>query len=515
MATAEIIENVPLLAGDGWRSPAAGEYEDVYNPSTGQVIAQTPLCDAAATAEVVEAAAAALPGWADTPVVERARVMFRYRSLMEAHFDEIVELVTREHGKTLAEARAEVNRGAEMVEFAAGIPSLLIGQALPNIATGVDAECVRHPVGVCVGITPYNFPNMVPLWMFPVAIVCGNTFVLKPSEKVPLSAVKLGELLLEAGLPAGVFNIVHGGKACVDALLTHPDVAAVSFVGSTPIAEYIYKTGTANGKRVQAAGGAKNHLIIMPDADMDLTVKQLAASAYGCAGQRCMAGSLAVAVGGAGDPLVEGLVGFGGKMRVGPSDPAVNASAEAVDMGPVIREDHRERVASYLDIAGDDGAKVALDGRRSVDGEGFLIGPSVVDHVTPGMRIAKEEVFGPLLSVSRVATLEDALALGDGCEYGNGAVIFTQSGHAAREFSRRFSAGMIGVNVGVPAPMAWLPFTGWNRSFFGDLHIQGIEGLQFYTRQKVTLSRWPTADGNASEGGPSAEDPVWKTSRGG
>lgn len=502
MATAEIVENVPLLVGDGWRSPAADDYEEVFNPSSGEVIAHTPLCDGAATGEVVEAAATALPAWAATPVVERARVMFRYQALLTEHFDELATLVTREHGKTLAEARAEVNRGIEMVEFAAGIPSLLMGDALPNIAAGVDAECVRHPVGVCVGITPYNFPHMVPLWMFPVAITCGNTFILKPSEKVPLSAVRLGELLLEAGLPPGVFNIVHGGKECVDALLTHSKVAAVSFVGSTPIAEYIYQTGTANGKRVQAAGGAKNHLIIMPDADMELTVKQLAASAYGCAGQRCMAGSLAVAVGGAGDPLVEGLVNFAGGMNVGPSDPQFNEGAESIDMGPVIRMDHRERVANYLDIAGDDGASVALDGRKNFESAGFLIGPSVVDRVAPGMRIAREEVFGPVLSVSRVATLDEALAQGDGCEYGNGAVIFTQSGYAAREFKQRFNAGMIGVNVGVPAPMAWLPFTGWNRSFFGDLHIQGTESIQFYTRQKVTLTRWPQV-------AESHHDPVW------
>ncbi|MEM6798663.1 MAG: aldehyde dehydrogenase family protein, partial [Planctomycetota bacterium] len=363
-----------------------------------------------------------------------------------------------------------------------------------------------------------NFPSMVPLWMIPVAITCGNTFVLKPSEKTPLSAVRLGELLAEAGLPDGVFNIVQGGRDCVESLLTHPDVAAISFVGSTPVAKIVYETGTAHGKRVQAAGGAKNHLIIMPDADLDLTVKQLAASAYGCAGQRCMAGSLAVAVGGAGDPLVEGLVDFAGKMSVGPSDPGFNETAESIDMGPVIRDDHRQRVANYLDIAGDDGATVALDGRQaryqgSGEGEGFLIGPSVVDHVAPEMRIAKEEVFGPVLSVSRAATLEDALALGDGCEYGNGAVIFTQSGRAAREFSRRFNAGMIGVNVGVPAPMAWLPFTGWNRSFFGDLHIQGAESIQFYTRQKVTLSRWPDVSGGGAAAGHA--DPVWKTGRGG
>ncbi|TWT77140.1 Methylmalonate semialdehyde dehydrogenase [acylating] [Posidoniimonas polymericola] len=499
-------QTVPFLIGGQWLELDADAFEDVYNPSTGGVIARTPLGGPAEVDRAVQAAAAALPSWADTPVVERARVMFRLRQLMDDRFEEIAKLVTREHGKTIAEARAEVIRGVEMVEFAAGIPSLIMGEVLPNIAAGVDASCVRHPVGVCVGITPYNFPNMVPLWMVPVAITCGNTFVLKPSEKVPLSAVLLGELLDEAGLPPGVFNVVHGGKPCVDALLEHPQVAAISFVGSTPIAESIYRTGTANGKRVQSAGGAKNHLIIMPDADMDQTVKALAASAYGCAGQRCMAGSMAVAVGAAGDPLVDGLVDFSRKMTVGPSDPDVDADAESVDMGPVIRDAHLQRVAGYLDIAGEDGATVALDGRRGDSGGAFLIGPSVVDRVEPGMRIAREEVFGPVLSVSRVATLEDALALGDDCEYGNGAVIFTQSGYAAREFTQRFNAGMIGVNVGVPAPMAWFPFTGWNRSFFGDLHVQGREGIQFYTRQKVALTRWPRSD-------QSHADPVWKTSR--
>ena len=508
MATDQIVENVPLFLGGEWRCPPAEEYEEVYNPSTGEVIAQTPLANAATTSEVVAAAAAALPAWAATPVVERARVMFRYRQLLEANFEELATLVTREHGKTLAEARAEVNRGVEMVEFAAGIPSLLMGDALPDIAAGVDAECVRHPVGVCAGITPYNFPNMVPLWMFPVAITCGNTFVLKPSEKTPLSAVRLAELLGEAGLPDGVMNIVHGGKECVETLLTHPQVAAVSFVGSTPVAKIVYETATRYGKRVQSAGGAKNHLIIMPDADMDQTVKQLGASAYGCAGQRCMAGSLAVAVGAAGDPLVEGLVDLGSKMTTGPSDPAASTDAEAIGMGPLIREEHRLRVASYLDTAAEDGATVALDGREQSPGhDGFVLGPSVVDRVEPSMRVAKEEIFGPVLSVSRVATLEDALAAGDQCDYGNGAVIFTRDGYAAREFKRRFNAGMIGVNVGVPAPMAWFPFTGWNQSFFGDLHMQGKEGIHFYTRQKVSLTRWPRVD-------ESHLDPVWREGRG-
>lgn len=499
MSTAVQAKIVPQLCGENWIAAETPRTTDVFNPSTGKVIARTPLATADETAKVVEAAAAALPEWSATPVVERARVMFRYRALMEKHFEELAALVTREHGKTLAEARAEVNRGVEMVEFAAGMPSLMMGDSLPNIARDVDAEAVRHPVGVCVGITPYNFPNMVPLWMYPVAITCGNTFVLKPSEKVPLSAVRLVELLLEAGLPPGVMNLVHGDKKCVDTLLEHPKVAAISFVGSTPIAKYIYETGTAHGKRVQAAGGAKNHLIIMPDADMDQTVKALSASAYGCAGQRCMAGSLAVAVGGAGDPTVEGLVKYAGTMNVGPSD-----GDESVDMGPVIRDEHRQRVAEYLDIAASEGATVALDGRRDFGGEGFLLGPSVVDQVKPGMRVVNEEIFGPVLSVARVDSLDEALAMGGDCEYGNGAVIFTRSGYAARQFKQHFNAGMIGVNVGVPAPMAWFPFTGWNRSFFGDLHIQGTESIQFYTRQKVTLTRWP-------QEGDSHHDPVWKS----
>jgi malonate-semialdehyde dehydrogenase (acetylating) / methylmalonate-semialdehyde dehydrogenase len=503
MATtaAPSVESVPILSNGKWTELRGKRSGEVYNPSSGKVIGRVPFATAEQTAEVVEAAAAALPAWSETPVVERARLMFRFRALLEQNFEELAALVTREHGKTLAEARAEVHRGIEVVEFACGIPSLIGGEILPNIAGDVDAEAVRHPVGVCVGITPYNFPFMVPLWMYPIAITCGNTFVLKPSEKVPLSSVRTAELLQEAGLPDGVFNIVHGDRECVDALLDHPKVAAISFVGSTAIAKYIYERGTAAGKRVQSAGGAKNHLIIMPDADMDQTVKALAASAYGCAGQRCMAGSVAVTVGKAGDPVVDGLVDHVSKFRVGPTD-----GNENVDMGPVIRAEHRDRVASYLDIAKSDGANVALDGRRDFKSEGFLLGPSVVDRVRPNMRVWKEEIFGPVLSVVRASDLDEALAVGDECEYGNGAAIFTRSGYAAREFKRRFNAGMIGINVGVPAPMAWFPFTGWNRSFFGDLHIQGNESIQFYTRQKVTLTRWPKADDSHA-------DPVWKTER--
>jgi malonate-semialdehyde dehydrogenase (acetylating)/methylmalonate-semialdehyde dehydrogenase len=335
-----------------------------------------------------------------------------------------------------------------------------------------------------------------------VAIACGNTFVLKPSEKVPLSAVRLGELLAATGLPAGVFNIVHGDRECVDVLLSHPGVAAVSFVGSTAVARYVYETGVKNGKRVQAAGGAKNHLIIMPDADLDQSVKALAASAYGCAGQRCMAGSVAVAVGPVAEPLVDSLRDYASSLKVGPTD-----GHEGVDMGPVIRHEHRERVAGYLDVAQGEGATVALDGRRDFAGDGFLLGPSIIDHVEPPMRVAQEEIFGPVLSVVRADSLEAALAVGKSSPYGNGASIFTRDGYAAREFKRRFNAGMIGVNVGVPAPMAWFPFTGWNQSFFGDLHLQGADSVRFYTRQKVTLTRWFASAAD------SHHDPVWKAPR--
>ncbi|MEM9914334.1 MAG: CoA-acylating methylmalonate-semialdehyde dehydrogenase [Planctomycetota bacterium] len=499
---ATALTDVPVLIQGQWETPASDRHTPVYNPSTGQPIAQTPLGDAALVDRAVASAKAALPAWSETPPVERARVMFAYRQLVEQHFDELAALVTREHGKTLAESRAEVQRGLEMVEFATSVPTMLMGQTFPQIANSVDGETNRHPVGVCVGITPYNFPNMVPLWMYPIALACGNTFVLKPSEKVPLSAIRLAELLLEAGLPEGVFNLIHGDKTVVDALLTHDDVNAISFVGSTAIAKYVYETGCAHGKRVQAAGGAKNHLIIMPDADLDQSVKALAASAYGCAGQRCMAGSVALAVGGVGDKLVENLVDYAGTIQTAPSD-----GNEAAGMGPVISAEHKSRVAAALDTAKDEGAEVALDGRGVEAGDSFLLGPSVIDKVTTDMSAWKNEIFGPVLSVVRADSLDEALAVGRACPYGNGASIFTRSGYAARQFKRHFNAGMIGVNVGVPAPMAWLPFTGWNQSFFGDLHIQGTEGVHFYTRQKMTLTRWfESAD-------ESHADPVWKSQR--
>jgi malonate-semialdehyde dehydrogenase (acetylating) / methylmalonate-semialdehyde dehydrogenase len=502
--SAPAIESVKVLVAGRWETIDSKRVGKVFNPSTGQVIAQVPFCTGADVDRAVRAAAAALPAWAEVPVVERARIMFRFRDLVVRHADDLARSVTREHGKTLAESRASVQRGVEMVEFACSIPSLIMGQCLENIAANVDCETIRHPVGVCVGITPFNFPAMVPLWMFPIAITCGNTFVLKPSEKVPLTAVRLGELLLEAGVPSGVFNIIHGDKECVDALLSHPLVRAVSFVGSTAVARYVYETGTRNGKRVQAAGGAKNHLIVMPDADLEQAAQAIQAAAFGCAGERCMAGSVAVAVGNIADRFVDVLCTSAGKMRVGPTD----GVGDEVDMGPLVTREHLERVTGYLEIGRQEGAAVALDGRAvPKKGDGFLVGPSVLDRVESGMRVVKEEIFGPVLSVVRVNDLDQALALGKDCPYGNGASIFTRSGYAARQFKRHFNAGMIGINVGVPAPMAWFPFTGWNQSFFGDLHIQGTEGVQFYTQQKTTMTRWFAS---AQE---SHHDPVWKTGK--
>ncbi len=500
--TKTTLKIVPILSAGKWIECPSNRTELVFNPSTGQAIGQVPLCTVDQTDSVIQSAVNAFDTWNETPVVERARLMFRMRQLMEERFNEIAALVTREHGKTLAESRAEVQRAVEMVEFACGIPSMIVGQTLPNIASEVDAEAVRHPLGVCVGITPYNFPSMVPMWMIPVALVCGNTFVLKPSEKTPLSANLIGHLLADAGLPDGVFNIVHGDKECVDTLLRHPDVAAISFVGSTPVAKYIYETGTRHGKRVQAAGGAKNHLVIMPDADLEISVKALAASAFGCGGQRCMAGSVALAIGNIGDPLVDGLAEHASQMRVGPSD-----GNEDVEMGPLIRREHVERVGGFMDVARSEGASVALDGRQDFAGDAFLIGPSVIDNVQSPMRVAQEEIFGPVLSVIRTKDLPGAIELGKACPFGNGASIFTRDGYSARYFKQHFNAGMIGINVGVPAPMPWFPFTGWNQSFFGDLHIQGTESIQFYTRQKMTLTRWFTSSSD------SHLDPVWKTAR--
>lgn len=481
-------ERCQCLIGGKWVDVNASRHGDVWNPSSGETIAQTPMCTAADVDRAVQAALKVFPTWRETPIVDRARIMFKFHSLLLAQADEVARIISREHGKTFKESKASVQRGIEMVEFACSLPSLIYGDVMHNIAKSVDSETIRYPLGVVAGITPFNFPAMVPLWMYPVAITCGNCFVLKPSPRVPLSSVKIAELLMEAGLPEGVFSMVHGDKECVDAILTHPDIRAVSFVGSTPVAKYIYQTGTANGKRVQAAGGAKNHIIVMPDAEMTPAVQGLLHSAFGCSGERCMAGSLAVAVGDSGDEVVDQLCASAEKIVVGRTD-----TRDDVTMGPVISRQHADNIRGHIDTAEKEGARIAVDGRGVAPSdapEGFWVGPTVVDGVTPKMRIGREEVFGPVLSVARAKTLEDAIELGNSCPFGNGAVIFTQSGRAAREFKHRFNAGMIGINVGVPAPMAWFPFTGWNQSFFGDLHIQGKEGMQFYTQQRMIMTRW-------------------------
>ena len=478
----------PVSIAGEWRVLTAAS-TPVFNPSTDEVIAECPAGDAALVDEAVQAAATAFPAWRDTPPVERARVFFRYRQLLEENFEKICRTISREHGKTHVEARGSLFRGLENVEYACGIPSLLMGDTLENIARGVDCETMLQPLGVCVGITPFNFPAMVPLWMFPVALACGNTFVLKPSEKVPLSAVMLVELLEQAGLPKGVLNLVHGGRDTVDALLTHPVVKAVSFVGSTPIARHIYETGTKHGKRVQANGGAKNYIVVMPDADMAKTVEALSTAAFGCAGERCMAGSTAITVGAAAERLLPSLVEAARAIKVGRTD----LTATQPDMGPVISAQHRERVLQLVASGESEGAKILCDGRSARVSDaphGYYVGATIIDQVLHGMTIAREEVFGPVLNVMRMDDLDNAIACANASAYGNGAAIFTNSGKAAREFKHRVKAGMIGINVGVPATMAMFPFTGWDESFFGDLHIQGREGVQFYTQQKVVSTRW-------------------------
>ncbi|HMJ07336.1 MAG TPA: CoA-acylating methylmalonate-semialdehyde dehydrogenase [Chthoniobacterales bacterium] len=478
----------PTFIGGEWKTTPTNGTSPVYNPSRGDIIAEVPMGGAEVVNEAVEAAAGAFPAWRDTPAIERARLFFRYRQLVEENFDRICLSVSREHGKTLAEARGSVYRGIENIEYACSVPTLLMGDTLENLARGVDCETINQPLGVCVGITPFNFPAMVPMWMFPLALACGNTFVLKPSEKVPLTVVLLIELLEKAGLPKGVLNLVHGGRECVDALLTHPKVRAISFVGSSPVAKYIYETGTRHGKRVQANGGAKNYIVIMPDADVSRTVDALSTAAFGCAGERCMAGSTAITVGKAADLILPSLVEAARAIKVGPTD----AEAQP-DMGPVITAQHRDRILELVASGEAEGAKIIADGRgvRVADApHGFYLGATIIDQVQDEMTLAREEVFGPVLNVMRMDDLGQAIELANKSSYGNGTAIFTNSGKAAREFKNRVKAGMVGINVGVPATMAMFPFTGWDESFYGDLHIQGKEGVQFYTQQKVVTTRW-------------------------
>jgi len=476
------------FTGGRWTKSTASEVVPVFNPSTGGIIARTPLSPAADVDLAVRNAAEAFPSWSETPVYKRASILFQYKALLEKNFQEIAQLITRENGKTLAEAQGDLRRGIEVVEFACGIPHLLKGETLPQIAAVMDGASTYEPLGVCAGITPFNFPAMVPMWMFPLAIACGNCFVLKPSEKVPLTANRLAELFTEAGLPPGVFNIVHGGRDVVEAICTHPGIAAISFVGSSGVAERVYQLGCGSGKRVQAAGGAKNVMLVMPDADPDSTVRAIMGAAFGCAGQRCMAGSIVMGVGTAGQGVVDRLHAATDALKVLPTD----GSSES-EMGPVIDGGARDRLFSLIGAADAEGAKIVRDGRKHIPSGGFFVGPTLLDHVTPDMKLARTELFGPVLSIGRPDSLDAAIRWINGGGYGNGAVIFTRDGGAAREFSRKVQCGMIGVNVGVPAPMAVFSFTGWNRSFFGDLHVQGMEGIRFYTRQKVVFSRWDDA----------------------
>jgi malonate-semialdehyde dehydrogenase (acetylating)/methylmalonate-semialdehyde dehydrogenase len=477
------------IDGAPFAAPAGSREADVFNPATGAVARRVALADATTVDAAVRSAHAAFAAWAATPPIRRARVMFRFKELLDRHGDELALLITAEHGKVFSDAQGEVQRGLEVVEFACGIPSLLKGEYTEQVGTGIDAWSMRQPLGVVAGITPFNFPAMVPMWMFPVAIACGNPFVLKPSERDPSAARFIAQLLKEAGLPDGVFTVVNGDKVAVDALMTHPLVQAVSFVGSTPIARYIHETASRNGKRVQALGGAKNHLVVMPDADMDQAVDALIGAAYGSAGERCMAVSVAVAVGDAtADALVAKLAERVKKIKVADG---MDASAE---MGPLVTQQHFDKVKGYVDTGVAEGASLVVDGRGlSVAGreKGFFLGGCLFDNVAPSMKIYQEEIFGPVLGITRVKTFEEALGLVNGHEFGNGCCIFTRDGDAAREFASRVQIGMVGINVPIPVPMAFHSFGGWKNSLFGDHHMHGPEGVRFYTRYKAITQRWP------------------------
>ena len=489
---------LPVIAHyiDGAATTGGTRSVPVFNPAAGTPIASVGLADAAVVARAVAAAKAALPDWADTAPLKRARVMFRFKQLLDARFDELAALITREHGKVLADAKGELMRGLEIVEFACGIPQLLKGQYSDNVGGDIDNWSLRQPVGVCAGITPFNFPAMVPMWMFPLAIACGNTFVLKPSERDPSTALALAQLLEEAGLPKGVLNVVHGDQEAVAALLVHPDVAAVSFVGSTAVAEQIYTEGTRHGKRVQALGGAKNHMVVMPDADLEQAADALIGAGYGSAGERCMAISVAVAVGHIADELVAKLAARIRVLKVG------DGSAPGADMGPLITAAHRDKVERYIAEGVRAGATLVVDGRglRVAGREsGFFLGPSLFDRVEPAMTIYREEIFGPVLSIVRVPDFAAAIELVNAHEYGNGVACYTSDGGIAREFARRIKAGMVGINVPIPVPLAFHSFGGWKRSLFGDHHIYGEEGVRFYTRYKSVMQRWPEAGGKGPE----------------
>jgi malonate-semialdehyde dehydrogenase (acetylating)/methylmalonate-semialdehyde dehydrogenase len=471
------------VAGDMGTQP-------IYNPATGEQIAEVTLSSAAIVDQAVAAAEEALPGWANTPPLKRARAMFAYKELLEANLEKVAEAICTQHGKTLEDAKGEVIRGIEVVEFACGIPHLLRGDYTRNVGPAIDSYSDRQPLGVVAGITPFNFPAMVPMWMFPMAIACGNTFILKPSERDPAAPQLILELMQEAGLPAGVLNIVNGGKPAVDAILHHPSVKAVSFVGSTPIAEYVYQTGTANGKRVQALGGAKNHMVIMPDADMDQAVDALMGAGYGSAGERCMAISVAVPVGqDTADRLVEKLAPRVSGIKIGTwNDPDA-------EMGPLVTEQHKDKVLGYINKGVEEGANLVVDGRDfALQGyeNGYFVGGTLFDHVTTDMTIYREEIFGPVVCVARADSFDQAVSMVNDHEYGNGTAIFTRDGDAARSYADQIQVGMVGVNVPIPVPVAYHSFGGWKRSLFGDHGAYGMEAVRFYTKLKTVTSRWPT-----------------------
>jgi malonate-semialdehyde dehydrogenase (acetylating) / methylmalonate-semialdehyde dehydrogenase len=478
----------------------SGRRSDVFNPATGQVTGQVALASTADVAQAVASAQAAFPGWADTPPIRRARVMFKFLELMNKHRDELARMITAEHGKVFTDAQGEVTRGIDIVEFACGIPQLLKGDYTDQVSTGIDNWTLRQPLGVVAGITPFNFPVMVPMWMYPVAIAAGNCFILKPSPLDPTPSIRMAELLKEAGLPDGVFNVVQGDKDAVDALLEHPDVKALSFVGSTPIAQKIYETGARHGKRVQALGGAKNHMVVMPDADMDQAVDALIGSAFGSAGERCMAISVGILVGEAADKIMDKLAERTKSLKV------KNGTELDAEMGPIVTGVAHQRITGYIAQGESEGAKLVVDGRKFQAARagagcdaGFWMGGTLFDGVTPDMKIYKEEIFGPVLGCVRVKDLKEATDLINAHEFGNGVSLFTRDGNTAREFSRRVQVGMVGVNVPIPVPMAWHGFGGWKKSLFGDMHAYGEEGVRFYTKQKSIMQRWPESISKGAE----------------
>ncbi len=484
MAVAEAgIASACFLINGRWEPPA-GASHSIKNPSNGEVIGQVAYATEQDVDRAVKAAHNAFLQWREVPVVDRVQPLYKFKTLLEKNAEEFARTLSLENGKTLDDAKAEVRRGIQMVEVSVGMPSLMMGESLENIARGIDSVSIRQPLGVCVGITPFNFPCMVPMWMYPFAIACGNAFVLKPSEKVPLTPTKAADLLMEAGVPAGVFNLIHGGREAVDALLKHPLVRAVSFVGSTPVAKYIYSTAAAQGKRVQALGGAKNHLVVMPDANIEKSADAIMSSAFGAAGERCLAGSVLVTVGKAAEPILAALVDRCRKLNVG------DALNSASGMGPVVTKEHREKIVGYIEKGVSEGANPLCDGREQMKGDGFFLGPTIFDGVKPGMTIAREEIFGPVLSVIRVESLDEAIELVNSSPFGNTTTIYTSDGKSAREYASRIEVGMVGVNMTVAAPMAFFPFTGWKQSFFGDLHAHGKDAVAFYTEQKVIMTRW-------------------------